>query len=149
MSSARISQRMMHLGIIVGDLAKANQFYGGILGFREIWRGSRDGKVLSWTNMQVPDGEDYIEFMLYKDLPDPYHRGSQHHICLETPDLAKAQATLEARRGGYTQPMEARTGTNRKRQLNLFDPDGTRVELMEPVTVDGTPTPSSTAPAPR
>ena len=28
--------------------------------------------------------------------------------------------------------MEVRTGTNRKRQMNLFDPDGTRVELMEP-----------------
>jgi len=40
-------------------------------------------------------------------------------------------------------------GTNRKRQLNLFDPDGTRVELMEPGTVDGQPVPSSTAPPPR
>jgi catechol 2,3-dioxygenase-like lactoylglutathione lyase family enzyme len=149
MSDARISKRMLHLGIIVGDLEAANKFYGGILGFREIWRGSRDGKVLSWTNMQVPDGEDYIEFMLYKDLPAPDHRGSQHHICLETPNLAQAQAKLESRRGAYTQPMEARTGTNRRRQLNLFDPDGTRVELMEPVTVDGTPTPPSTAPPPR
>jgi lactoylglutathione lyase len=45
--------------------------------------------------------------------------------------------------------MEMRTGINRKRQLNLFDPDGTRSELMEPATIDGTPTPSSTAPPPR
>ncbi len=149
MSGARISERMLHLGIIVGDLAAANKFYGDILGFHEIWRGSRDGQVLSWTNMQVPDGEDYIEFMLYKDLPDPDHRGTQHHICLETPDLAQAQARLEARRGTYKLPMEARTGTNRRRQLNLYDPDGTRVELMEPVTVDGKPTPSSQAPPPR
>ncbi len=149
MSDARISERMLHLGIIVGDLAAANKFYGDILGFHEIWRGSRDGQVLSWTNMQVPDGEDYIEFMLYKDLPDPDHRGTQHHICLVTPNLAQAQARLEARRGTYTQPMEARTGTNRRRQLNLYDPDGTRVELMEPVTADGKPTPSSTAPPPR
>jgi len=37
---------------------------------------------------------------------------------------------------------------NRKRQVNLFDPDGTRVELMEPVTIDGKPTPPSTAPPP-
>src|SRR5216683_4653886 len=99
MSSARVSERILHLGIIVGDLAAANKFYGDVLGFHEIWRGSRDGQALSWTNMQVPDGEDYIEFMLYKDLPDPDHRGTQHHICLVTPDLAKAQAKLEARRG--------------------------------------------------
>ena len=149
MSGARISERMLHLGIIVGDLSAANKFYGDVLGFHEIWRGSRDGQVLSWTNMQVPDGKDYIEFMLYKDLPDPDHRGTQHHICLETPNLAQAQARLEARRGTYKQPMEARTGTNRRRQLNLYDPDGTRVELMEPVTVDGKPTPSSQAPPPR
>src|SRR5438105_3921147 len=123
MSGARISQRMMHLGIIVGDLAAANKFYGGILGFREIWRGSRDGKVLSWTNMQVPDGEDYIEFMLYKDLPEPDKRGTAHHICLMTPDIAQAKAKLETHGGLYTKPMEIRTGTNRKRQMNLYDPD--------------------------
>src|SRR5260221_4224655 len=149
MSGARVSERILHLGIIVGDLAAANKFYGDILGFREIWRGSSNGETLSWTNMQVPDGEDYIEFMLYKDLPEPDHRGTQHHICLLTPDIAQAQAKLEARRSYYPRPMEIRTGINRRRQLNLFDPDGTRVELMEPVTVDGKPAPSSTAPPPR
>jgi lactoylglutathione lyase len=44
--------------------------------------------------------------------------------------------------------MEIRTGVNRKRQINVFDPDGTRVELMEPNTVDGVPAPSSTAAPP-
>ena len=151
MSGARVSERILHLGIIVGDLAAANKFYGDILGFREIWRGSSNGETLSWTNMQVPDGEDYIEFMLYKDLPEPDRRGTQHHICLVTPDLAQAQAELEAKpyRKTYTRTMEPRTGVNRKRQLNLFDPDGTRVELMEPATVDGKPAPPSTAPPPR
>jgi catechol 2,3-dioxygenase-like lactoylglutathione lyase family enzyme len=149
MTKTRISERMMHLGIIVGDLNAARKFYGDILGFHEIWRGSRDGKVLSWTNMQVPDGDDYIEFMLYKDLPDPDKRGTQHHICLVMPDIAQAKAQLETRAGLYTKPMEIRTGTNRKRQVNLYDPDGTRVELMEPSTIDGKPTPPSDAPPPR
>jgi lactoylglutathione lyase len=150
-TGARVSDRILHLGIIVGDLAAANKFYGDILGFREIWRGSSNGEVLSWTNMQVPDGEDYLEFMLYKDLPDPGKRGTQHHICLVTPDLAKAQAKLEANpyRKSYTRPLEPKTGVNRRRQLNLFDPDGTRVELMEPGTVDGKPAPPSKAPPPR
>src|SRR5262249_49288334 len=91
MPDARISGRMMHLGIIVLDLNAARKFYGDILGFHEIWRGSRDGKILSWTNMQVPDGEDYIEFMLYKDMPEPDKRGTPHHICLVTPDIAAAK----------------------------------------------------------
>ena len=148
---ARISGRMRHVGVLVGNLAAASRFYGEVLGFRETWRGSSSGAVLSWVNMKVPEGDDYIEFMLYRDLPAADKRGTPHHICLEMPDLAQALKTLEARPGGkdYNRPLEARVGTNRRRLANLFDPDGTRVELMEPTTVDGTPTPPSPAPPPR
>jgi catechol 2,3-dioxygenase-like lactoylglutathione lyase family enzyme len=151
MPAGRISQHLLHAGILVGDLAAAMRFYGEILGFHEIWRGSSDGKTLSWVNLRVPDGGDYIEFMLYRNLPPPEKRGVEHHICLETPDVAAALAKLEARpyRSGYARPLEPRTGINRRRQLNLFDPDGTRTELMEPGTVDGVPPPPSQAPAPR
>ena len=122
MTAARVSDRILHLGIIVGDLNAANRFYGGILGFHEIWRGSKDGKALSWTNMQVPDGEDYLEFMLYKDLPAPDQRLSQHHICLFTPDIAQAKAKLEATAYArtYTRGMEIRTGTNRRRRDAIY-----------------------------
>ncbi len=83
--------------------------------------------------------------------PRPDRRGSAHHLCLVVPDADKAVAALDARpaRAGYTRPVEIRTGINRKRQVNLFDPDGTRVELMEPHTIDGKPTPSSSLPPPR
>ena len=142
----RVSSRMMHVGILVGSLAPATQFYGGILGFEEFWRGSQSDKVLNWVNMRVPDGDTYIEFMLYDQLPAQTARGTAHHMCLEVPDIDKAKAWLEARPAikQYTRPLEIRTGVNRKRQLNLYDPDGTRLELMEPHTVDGKPAPSST-----
>ena len=63
----------------------------------------------------------------------------------------KAVAELESRaaRRAYARSIEVRTGINRKRQVNLFDPDGTRVKLMEPGTVDGQPAPPSTLPPPR
>lgn len=88
--------------------------------------------------------------MLYSELPDPDKRGKYHHFCLEVPDVEKAKAILVecAAKIGYDKPMDIQTGINRKRQLNLWDPDGTRVELMEPNTIDGVPTPSSTAPVP-
>lgn len=151
MGPQRVSSRMLHLGILVGNLAESMKFYGDLLGFQEIWRGSSDGTQLSWVNMRVPDGTDYIEFMLYKDLPAPDRRGSAHHICLEVPDMNQAVAHLEARpaRQSYARKFEIRVGRNRKRQCNLFDPDGTRAELMEPQTIDGVPTPPSTAPPPR
>ncbi len=151
MPAERISQHLLHAGILVGNVEAAMRFYGEILGFREIWRGSSDGKTLSWVNLRVPDGGDYIEFMLYRNLPPPETRGVEHHICLETPDVAAALAKLDARpfRKSYARPLDPLTGINRRRQLNLFDPDGTRAELMEPLTVDGVPPPPSQAPFPR
>jgi catechol 2,3-dioxygenase-like lactoylglutathione lyase family enzyme len=147
MPESRISTRLLHAGILVGNLDAALHFYGDVLGFHEIWRGSSDGQTLSWVNMTVPDGGDYIEFMLYRDLPAPDHRGVVHHIALETPAVAEANTVLATRpyRKTYARAMEPRTGINRRRQLNLFDPDGTRTELMEPMTVDGKPAPPSTA----
>lgn len=151
MPPARISTTMRHVGILVGSLEASMAFYRDILGFREIWRGSRDGKTLDWVNMQLPDGDDYVEFMLYKDLPEPGKRGNPHHLCLVVPDIPAAAAEVKARAGkaGYTRPIEPRTGVNGKRQLNLYDPDGTRAELMEPGTADGKPVSSSSAPPPR
>jgi catechol 2,3-dioxygenase-like lactoylglutathione lyase family enzyme len=151
MDGPRISARMAHVGITVGTLDPAMKFYGDILGFKEIWRGSKDGKVLSWVNMKVPEGNDYLEFMLYDEKPTLARLGTLHHICLEVSDIEKATAQLEARKlkTGYTKAMEIKTGTNRKRQMNLYDPDGTRSEVMEPKTIDGVPTPPATAAPPR
>jgi len=150
MPDARISKRTMHVGIIVTNLDSETKFYMDVLGFRETWRGSHSEKVLSWVNLQVPDGEDYVEFMLFKEPPAPDKRGTSHHLALEVPDAAASVAKLGAKpyRRKYSRPIEVKTGINRKRQVNLFDPDGTRTELMEPHTVDGTPTPSSQAPPP-
>ena len=146
----RISLRMAHFGALIANLDSAVKFYHDILGFEEIWRGGGSPRVLSWTNMRVPEGKDYFEFMLYGEPVTDEQRGTKNHICLEVPDIEKAVAILESRKAsaGYTKPIEIKTGVNRKRQANLFDPDGTRVEIMEPNTVDGKPTPPSNAPPP-
>ena len=147
MPETRISTRMMHTGILVGDLDASMKFYRDILGGTETWRGGQTNKPLSWVNVKLADSADYVELMLYATLPEPNRRGTAHHICLEVPDADKALAVLKqhAEQCHYTRPMEIRTGINRKRQINVYDPDGTRVELMEPTTVDGVPAPSSTA----
>jgi len=150
MPDTRISTQMAHVGVLIGALEPAMKFYRDILGFQEFWRGSSTGKELSWVNMRVPDGDDYLEFMLYSQPPDAQQVGVKNHICLITPDIGKAVAILEARssRKNYTRSIEVKVGKNGKRQANLFDPDGTRIELMEPNTVDGRPVPSSTAAPP-
>ena len=147
----RIATQMAHVGVLVRELEPALKFYNGILGFQEFWRGSSTGDVLSWVNMRVPDGASYLELMLYAKPQDAAEMGVKNHICLMTPDVTKAVAMLEARpaRKNYSRTIEVRTGKNGKRQANLFDPDGTRIELMEPNTVDGKPVPSSKAPPPK
>ena len=115
--------------------------------FQETWRCSSKGNTLSWVNLKVPDGNDYVEFMLFPEAPETAKRGTAHHLCLEVPSIAASVAQLSAKpyRTKYNHPLEPKTGVNRKRQVILFDPDGTRTELMEPRTVDGVPAPPSTA----
>lgn len=147
----QISNRIMHAGIIVTRINPALDFYTGKLALREFWRGSgRDSKYLSWINMRLPESEDYVELMLYGEDPPGDRRGSAHHLCLEVPDIEAARKALESNPGfgSYKRPIEIRVGVNRRRQLNLFDPDGTRSELMEPRTIDGVPPVSSGAPYP-
>ncbi|HZQ44027.1 MAG TPA: VOC family protein [Acidobacteriaceae bacterium] len=155
MPETRISPRIYHVGYMVADAEKTENFYK-MLGFTETWRGGANPKELSWINMKVPDGEDYVELMLYHSLPDESKWGTKNHLSLVVPDIQKAVAELESRPyyktyetyETYGKPLTINTGVNGKRQVNLYDPDGTRVELMEPNTVTGKPAPSSTAPAP-
>jgi catechol 2,3-dioxygenase-like lactoylglutathione lyase family enzyme len=151
MSDKAISNKMSHVGLVVTHLDSEYKFYTEILGFKETWRGSKSGQVLSWVNLRVPDGDDYLEFMLYKDPPAATERGGAHHLCLVVPNVDAAVAKLKAEPyyATYGRPIDIHLGVNRKRQANLFDPDGTRTEIMEPTTIDGKPTPPSTAPPPQ
>ena len=150
----RISTQIYHAGFLVGNSEKSIDFYGRILGFTETWRGGADPKELSWINMKVPDGDDYVEFMLYRNLPAGKY-GTKNHLSLSVPNIDKAVDQLKARpaykaylESQANKPVVINTGINQKRQVNLYDPDSTRVELMEPFTVTGKPTPPSTAPPP-
>ena len=149
LSDTRISTKIYHAGFLVGNSQRSLDFYGKVLGFQETWRGGGNPAELSWINMRVPDGADYVEFMLYRKLPTDSW-GGKNHLSLEVPDVAKAVEVLESRPAfkTYGKPLTVATGINRKHQVNLFDPDGTRVELMESHTIDGKPTPPSTAPPP-
>jgi lactoylglutathione lyase len=143
--ATRISPRIYHAGYMVADAEKTEDFYK-MLGFTETWRGGGNPNELSWINVKVPDGDDYVELMLYRTLPKPESWGGKNHLSLVVPDIDKAVAILQTR--PYDKPLKIATGVNGKRQVNMYDPDGTRVEIMEPNTVDGKPRPPSPAPPP-
>jgi catechol 2,3-dioxygenase-like lactoylglutathione lyase family enzyme len=134
----RLSRRILHAGLTIKDSAAADKFYKDALGFSETWRGGRPEGTINWINMRVPDGTDYLEYMLYPTTPPSRNQlGSAHHVALMVTDIQQALETVRARTqpGDRNHRANPNIGVNNRWQLNLFDPDGTRVELMEPWTV--------------
>lgn len=134
--SGAISTRILHIGLSVRDAAAADRFYKDLLGFSETWRGGATEGVTSWINMRVPGGTDYLEYMLHSGTPTRQQLGSMHHVALRVPDIQEALELVRARWQSSDGTLGSpRIGRNNRWQLNLFDPDGTRTELMEPFTV--------------
>ena len=146
MPNTRISTRMSHVGFMVPDLDKALEFYVDVLGFYEVWRGGRDPEKVTWVHLKTPEGNETIELMLYEDEPSWARMGSMNHICLEVKDVFEVEKILAQRTPplGIREPSQPSVGVNKKRQINYYLIDGTRVEIMEDDTIDGIPAPSST-----
>lgn len=128
--AGQLSTKLIHAGFIVRDRQTEDRFYKDILGFHLYWQGGMKEDQLSWVSMQVPDGTDWIEYML-NVAPNASHRvvGIMNHIALGVVDI---QATKEQllKNGGKVSE-EPKIGRDGKWQLNLYDPDETRVEFME------------------
>jgi len=128
----RIALHMIHVGVTVRDRAAADHFYKDILGFQSIWYGGMTDDRVDWVDMRVPDGTDWLEYMLNVRDPSPRTLGVMHHFALGVPDIHAAYKEAVGRGYKAEQPKIGRDG---KWQLNLYDPDFTRAELMEPKPV--------------
>jgi catechol 2,3-dioxygenase-like lactoylglutathione lyase family enzyme len=121
---------LIHAGIIVHDRAAEDHFYRDILGFHLYWHGGMKDEQTDWVSMQVPDGTDWIEYMLNVSASaDKHTRGVMNHFALGVPDIHVAQKELLET--GVRITEEPKIGRDGKWQLNLYDPDDTRVEFME------------------
>jgi catechol 2,3-dioxygenase-like lactoylglutathione lyase family enzyme len=123
-------RRILHLGFIVWNQTAMEHFYKDILGFHIYWHGGMKDDQTDWVDMQVPDGTDWVEFML--NVPTDAEKqtiGVMNHIALGVPDIHAAQQQLL--KNGWKGTEQPQIGRDGKWQLNLYDPDGTRVELME------------------
>jgi len=130
----RISTRMIHVGVIVKDRAAADHFYKDILGFKEIWHGGMTDTETDWVDMRVPEGTDWLEYMLHVKGTDVHTVGVMHHMALGVPSVKAGYETAVKR--GYKTTEKPKIGRDGKWQFNLYDPDFTRVELMEPKPVE-------------
>jgi len=129
-SQTQVSSNIIHVGFVVNKRPAMDHFYKDILGFRPYWHGGMKDDTDDWVALQVPDGTDWIEYML--NVPsnaDKHTLGVMNHIALGVPDIHAAEKQLI--RNGWTGGEQPKIGRDGKWQLNLYDPDDTRVELME------------------
>jgi catechol 2,3-dioxygenase-like lactoylglutathione lyase family enzyme len=126
----QVSRRLIHAGFVVHDRAAEDRFYKDILGFHLYWQGGRKDDETDFVNMQVPDGTDWIEYMLNVPADADHHTlGGVNHIALGVPDIKAAREQLI--KNGWKPGEEPKIGRGGKWMLNLYDPDDTRVEFME------------------
>ena len=128
--AAPIAGRLIHVGFVVKNRVATDDFYRGALGFHMYWHGGMKDGATDWVAMQVPDGTDWVEYMLnVPENADKRLLGVMNHISLGVPDIHQAAKELE--NAGFHAGEEPKIGRDGKWQLNLYDPDQTRVELME------------------
>ena len=128
-----VSKVMIHAGFVVHDRAVEDKFYKDLLGFHVYWRGGMKEDQTDWIDMQVPDGTQWLEYMMVRgaEPPSPRVLGILNHIALGVPEMSETARLLQTRGWKPTDDEKQQIGKDGKWQLNLYDPDGTRVELME------------------
>jgi catechol 2,3-dioxygenase-like lactoylglutathione lyase family enzyme len=129
---------IIHVGAVVHDRALEDTFYREILGFRPYWYGGmKDDAPPSWVSQQVPDGPDWLEYMVTSNPLSQAQMGVLNHFSLGVPNMEKAftalwnQDRLQGQVDARGQQVVPKIGRDAKWQLNLLDPDGTRAEVME------------------
>lgn len=131
-SPSAASQRIIHVGFIVRDRAKEDAFWHDVLGFTPYWHGGHTDTATDWVSQQVPEGTDWLEYMLNLPAePTLKQTGVEDHFSLGTERIQAVLARLQANGCTEAQCRAIQVGRDGKIQLNLFDPDMTRVEFME------------------
>jgi catechol 2,3-dioxygenase-like lactoylglutathione lyase family enzyme len=134
-----LSNHIIHVGYIVHDASAENAFYRTALGFRPYWFGGAKPGAPSWISQQVPDGTDWIEYMMVSGpettgIPATMTSsslGTLDHFALGVQNMQKTAELLYAGQRLPEKNQGPKIGLDGKWQYNLYSPDGTRAELME------------------
>lgn len=134
-----LSVHIIHVGYMVHDPAKEDTFFRTLLGFRPYWHGGRTDDVTNWISQQVPDGSDWLEYMVVgpadsKGIPADMTQsrlGVMDHFSLGVFNMEKTFNLLYAGDRLTARHSPAQIGRDGKWQLNMYDPDDTRAEIME------------------
>ena len=138
-AAGRLSNHIMHVGFIIHDRAREDGFFRDILGFKPYWFGGMADDKPTWISLQVPDGTDWLEYMVVgtpqgHGIPPDMSAadlGVLDHFSLGVSNIEAAYGLLWNSDRLAGQDNVPKIGRDAKWQLNLLDPDGTRAEVME------------------
>ena len=141
---------MWHVGIYTEDRAAVPAFYGEKIGLprgRDLGRGEYIETPASDRNTETKYPPLDPNIPSQQAQFERESMGAVEHIALEVADMRESRDLVQER-GKYTD-LQVRThvGNNRHWQLHIFDPDGSRAELME-TAVQPDSIPSMTVMAP-
>jgi catechol 2,3-dioxygenase-like lactoylglutathione lyase family enzyme len=130
---------IIHVGYMVHSQSAEDAFYRTLLGFRPYWHGGRTDNATDWISQQVPDGTDWIEYMMVqgpetKGIPAGLSRaslGTMDHFSLGVDNMENTVELLYAGDRLTGKNNGPKIGRDGKWQFNMYDPDGTRAEIME------------------
>jgi catechol 2,3-dioxygenase-like lactoylglutathione lyase family enzyme len=135
-----IGHHIIHVGFLVHDRAKEDRFYRGLLGFNPYWYGGMVEGKIDWVSQQVPDGHDWLEYMLTSGpsgtgIPatmSQHQLGVLDHVSIGENSVDDAYKSLKdaGRLEGVKNDGHTQIGKDGKGQFNMYDPDGIRLELM-------------------
>lgn len=134
-----IGHHIIHVGFMVHSRAKEDTFYRDLLDFKPYWFGGMQEGQLDWVSQQVPNGHDWLEYMLTSGpsgsgIPATmtlHQLGVLDHLSIGVVSVNDAYKVLEAgNRLGGVHDAHTQIGKDGKGQFNLYDPDGIRLELM-------------------
>lgn len=134
LDAGRVTSHIWHVGIMQKDRAVSSAFYRDKLGFgngRDAGRGEYVELPSSDRNLETKDPPLDPNDPATKDQYTREVYGAVNHMGLEVKD-ARVARDLVQKRGAYSDVrVRATVGNNRHWLIHLFDPDGTRSELME------------------
>jgi catechol 2,3-dioxygenase-like lactoylglutathione lyase family enzyme len=128
LSPRRLSTEALHVGYRIRDAAAMDTFYQDILGFRLMWKGGSTETVFRWISMIVPDGNQWLEYMVDTGTPSPRTLGIWNHLAFGTLDQQAVAKQVTER--GYAAAATPKIGRDGRWLMDLYDADLTRVEFM-------------------
>ena len=114
------AQRLDHVAIDVGDVARSKDFYGRVLGLREVPRPESFDFEGAWYRIGPVD--------LHIVRRDPPSTGGGRHFCLWVADVRAAARHLQAL--GSTVTWDTRYKIRGVDRFFIHDPDGNRIEIQ-------------------